>query len=105
MTGTSDEGGIAQVALERWNTLEEGVPLALALTRADIDNLLLGLRNLAIGQNRLVAALSAHSNQDFNGCMEAMKLSNELTVASFDRINAFITAVMAGATPVCGPRG
>lgn len=99
MSDGSGEAQIPQSALERWNALEDAVPLQLSLTRGDLDNLLLALRNMAIGQSQLVAALSAHTNQDMNGCVDAMMRANELSLSSFERINAFIVSIMQTAAP------
>lgn len=88
---------IAPEAIARWTALSEDAPLRLALTRADLDNLLLGLRTLAIGQSELVAAMAAHTNQDHGACVDAMMRAGELSRAAFDRINALVGAVMTGA--------
>lgn len=86
-------------ALERWKALESGVPLKLSLSREDLDHLLLGLRSLAIGQNQLVAALTGHINQDMQASAQALLAADQLCVAAYNRINAFITMVMVSATP------
>lgn len=86
-------------ALERWAQLPQDAPLALALTRGDLDNLLLALRNLAIGQNELVVALAAHTQQDIDGCVEALMRANEVSRSAFARITAFIGAVMETSAP------
>lgn len=93
------EAQIAPEAIARWSRLPEDVPLRLALTRADLDNLLLGLRTLAIGQSELAAALVAHINQDHGACHEAVLRAGDLSHAAFGRINAFVGAIMAGAAP------
>lgn len=90
---------LSPAALERWASLPEDAPLAFALTRGDLDNLLLALRNLAIGQNELVVALSAHTEQDMDGCVEALMRANEVSRSAFARITGFIGAVMATAAP------
>lgn len=90
---------LSPAALERWAHLPEDAPLALALTRGDLDNLLLALRNLAIGQNELVVALSAHTQQDMDGCIEALMRANEVSRSAFARITAFIGAVMETSSP------
>lgn len=99
MSDDSNEPQIPQAALDRWGAIADDVPLQLALTRGDMDNLMLALRNLAIGQSQLVAALSAHTNQDLEGCVEAMTRANELCLSSFERINALISAIMQTAAP------
>lgn len=88
---------IAPEAIARWTALSEDAPLRLALTRADLDNLLLGLRTLAIGQSELVAAMAAHTNQDHGAYVDAMMRAGELSRAAFDRINALVGSVMTGA--------
>ena len=99
MTSHSEPAQLAPEAIARWTGLPEEAPLRLALTRADLDNLLLGLRTLAIGQSELAAALVAHLNQDHGACHEAVLLAGELSQAAFGRINGFVGAVMAVAVP------
>ncbi|MEP9352501.1 hypothetical protein ABLE93_02760 [Xanthobacter sp. KR7-65] len=88
---------IAPEAIARWTALSEDAPLRLALTRTDLDNLLLALRTLAIGQSELTAAVAAHVNQDHGACVDAMMRASELSHAAFDRINALVGSVMKGA--------
>lgn len=97
MTEDTATPQIPAAALERWQAFAEDAPLALTLTRADLDNLLLALRNLAIGQSEMAAALSAHTSQDPEGCMDAMVRASELSRSAFGRINALIGAVMGKA--------
>lgn len=99
MTSHSEPAQLAPEAIARWTGLPEEAPLRFALTRADLDNLLLGLRTLAIGQSELAAALVAHLNQDHGTCHEAVLRAGELSQAAFGRINGFVGAVMAGAVP------
>lgn len=99
MTSHSEPAQLAPEAIARWTGLPEEAPLRLALTRADLDNLLLGLRTLAIGQSELAAALVAHLNQDHGACHEAVLRAGELSQAAFGRINGFVGAVMAVAVP------
>lgn len=102
MPGESEASQIAPAALERWQTFADDTPLQLTLTKGDLDNLLLALRNLAIGQSEMVAALAAHTNQDQNASVEAMVRANEVARMAFGRINALISAVMGAATPAPG---
>lgn len=44
--GESDAPQIPPAALERWQTFADDTPLQLTLTKGDLDNLLLALRNL-----------------------------------------------------------
>ncbi|MFG1480674.1 hypothetical protein V5F53_18760 [Xanthobacter sp. V4C-4] len=97
-----DQIEVTAEALDRWRALESGVPLKLSLSREDLDHLLLGLRSLAIGQNQLVAALTGHINQDMKASAEALLAADQLCVAAYNRINAFITMVMVSATPETG---
>ncbi|QRG04507.1 hypothetical protein EZH22_15020 [Xanthobacter dioxanivorans] len=90
---------ISTAALERWQTFADDAPLDVRLTKADLDNLLLALRNLAIGQSELVAALSAHTDQDLGGCVDSMMRASELSRLAFGRINALVAAVMDKAEP------
>lgn len=99
MTSHSEPAQLAPEAIARWTGLPEDAPLRLTLTRADLDNLLLGLRTLAIGQSELAAALVAHLNQDPGACHEAVLRAGDLSRAAFGRINGFVGAVMAGAVP------
>ena len=99
MTSHSEPAQLAPEAIARWTGLPEEAPLRFALTRADLDNLLLGLRTLAIGQSELAAALVAHLNQDHGACHEAVLRAGELSQAAFGRINGFVGAVMAVAVP------
>ncbi|MFG1350173.1 hypothetical protein [Xanthobacter autotrophicus] len=96
---TTDTPQIPPAALERWQTFADDTPLQLTLTKGDLDNLLLALRNLAIGQSELVAALAAHTNQDQEAAVDAMVRANEVARAAFGRINALISAVMSRAVP------
>ncbi|MDI4666213.1 hypothetical protein K9U40_18070 [Xanthobacter autotrophicus] len=100
--GESDAPQIPPAALERWQTFADDTPLQLTLTKGDLDNLLLSLRSLAIGQSELVAALAAHTNQDQNASVDAMVRANEVARMAFGRINALISAVMGAATPAPG---
>ncbi|MDQ0504041.1 hypothetical protein [Xanthobacter agilis] len=86
-------------AIARWAALEEGVPLKITLTREDLDHLLLGLRSLAIGQSELVTALTGHINQDAQASARALLTADQMCVAAYNRINAFITVLMMAATP------
>lgn len=99
MTDHSEAAQIAPEAIARWTGLAGDAPLRIALTRTDLDNLLLGLRTLAIGQSELAAALVAHLNQDPGACHEAVMHAGELSRAAFGRINAFAGAIMASAVP------
>ncbi|MCL8384405.1 MULTISPECIES: hypothetical protein [Xanthobacter] len=99
MTEDSEAAQIAPQAIARWTGLPEDAPLRISLTRADLDNLLLGLRTLAIGQSELAAALVAHINQDPGECHEAVLRAGDLSRAAFGRINGFAGAIMAGAVP------
>ena len=99
MTDPTEPAQISTEALQRWQTLAPDTRLELALTKADLDNLLLGLRNIVIGQNELVTAVSAHIAQDGEQAIESMMSAGDLCRISFDKINTFISAVMAGATP------
>lgn len=103
MTDDMEEPQISAAAMERWQGLAEETPLRLTLTRGDLDNLMLALRNMAIGQSELVAALSAHTNQDLNGCVDAMMRAGALSRAAYDRVTALIAAVMASAEPEATP--
>lgn len=99
---TDQAAGQLQVSAEaiaRWASLEAGVPLKVTLTREDLDHLLLGLRSLAIGQSELVAALTGHINQDAQASARALLTADQLCVAAYSRINAFISALMLAATP------
>jgi len=87
-------------AIARWNAVEGATPLALTLTKDDLDNLLLGLRNIAISQSQIITALSAHTAQEHEQCMDAIMTANTLCMASFNRINALISTVMSTAAPV-----
>lgn len=99
MADETQEPQISQAALERWQSIAQETPVRLSLTRGDLDNLMLALRNMAIGQSELVAALSAHTNQDLNGCVDAMMRASALSRAAFERVTALIAAVMASAEP------
>lgn len=99
MTDHSEAAQIAPQAITRWTGLPEDAPLRISLTRADLDNLLLGLRTLAIGQSELAAALVAHINQDPGACHEAVLRAGDLSRAAFSRINGFTGAIMARAVP------
>ncbi len=90
---------ISPEALERWKDLAGDVPLKVALAKSEFDHLLLGLRSLVIGQNQLVAALTAHINQDSKTAAESLVAADQLCVGAFNRINAFISAVMETASP------
>lgn len=90
---------LPEAALERWAKLPADAPIALVLTRGDVDNLLLALRNLAIGQSQLSAALAAHVNQDMEGCVGALMRTHEVALSAFDRVNALAAAVMRTAAP------
>lgn len=99
----SASDGQAQIppeAIARWNAVDAATPLALTLTKADLDNLLLGLRNVAISQSQIITALSAHTAQEHEQCMDAIMNANTLCMASFNRINALISTVMSTAAPV-----
>ncbi|MFG1320645.1 hypothetical protein [Xanthobacter autotrophicus] len=100
--GETDAPQIPPAALERWQTFADDTPLQLTLTKGDLDNLLLALRNLAIGQSELVAALAAHTNQDQEGSVDAMVRANEVARMAFGRINALIGAIMGAAAPAPG---
>lgn len=97
--GETNAPQIPPAALERWQTFADDTPLQLTLTRGDLDNLLLALRNLAIGQSELVAALAAHTNQDQEASVDAMVRANEVARMAFGRINGLIGAVMSRAAP------
>lgn len=99
MATEPEAGDISAAALARWDTLRDAGPLDLRLSRDDFDNLLLGLRNMAISQSHLVAALSAHVDQDMARAVDGMMAASTLSAAAFARINRFIAAVMASATP------
>lgn len=99
MTDPVEAPQIAPAALDRWAAFPPDAPLQLSLTKADLDNLLLGLRTLAIGQGELAAALSAHTSQDLEGCVDGLMQASALARSSFGRINAFISAVMGKAAP------
>lgn len=86
-------------AIARWAAIEPGTPVKVSMTRQDVDHLLLGLRSLAIGQSQLVTALTGHINQDAQGSAEALLAADQLCVAAYSRINAFITVLMMAATP------
>lgn len=90
---------ISPEALERWRALDGDVPLKVALAKSEFDHLLLGLRSVVIGQSQLVSAVTAHINQDPKAAAEALLTADQLCVAAFNRINAFISAVMETATP------
>lgn len=90
---------VSPEAIARWAALEPGVPLRVTLTREDFDHLLLGLRSLAIGQSELVAALTGHINQDAPASARALLTADQLCVAAYNRINAFISTLMLAATP------
>lgn len=109
---TADEAGaapaapeqiqVAPEALARWAELDPDALLKLTLTRSDFDHLMLGLRTLAISQSQLVAALTGHINQDMESSARALLTADQLCVAAYNRINAFITVLMLGATPEGG---
>ncbi|MCG5235686.1 hypothetical protein [Xanthobacter oligotrophicus] len=100
--GENDAPQIPPAAMERWQAFADDTPLQLTLTKGDLDNLLLALRNLAIGQSELVAALAAHTNQDQDGSVDAMVRANEVARMAFGRINALIGAIMGAAVPAPG---
>ncbi|MFG1417708.1 hypothetical protein V5F38_09220 [Xanthobacter sp. V0B-10] len=89
-------------AIARWAALDAGAPLKVTLTRGDLDHLLLGLRSLAIGQSELVSALTGHINQDAQESARALLTADQLCVAAYNRINAFITVLMMAAAPELG---
>jgi len=107
-TSPSEEGNIeapeqiqvAPEAIARWAELADEAVLNVSLTKADFDHLLLGLRSLSIGQSQLVSAVTGHINQDMDSCARALLAADQLCVASYNRINAFITVVMLSAQPV-----
>lgn len=99
MTDDTEAPQIPPEAIARWTALPEETPLTLALTRGDLDNLLLALRTLAIGQSELVAAIAAHTNQDHGACLDSMMRAGDLSRSAFGRINALVGAIMAGAEP------
>lgn len=99
MTDPAEPAQITAEALARWQIIPADTRLELSLTKTDLDNLLLGLRNIIIGQNQMVTAFSAHIAQDGDQAIEAMMSAGDLCRISFDKINTFISAVMAGATP------
>ncbi|WP_234050054.1 MULTISPECIES: hypothetical protein [unclassified Xanthobacter] len=91
---------VSQEAIARWASLDEGVPLKVLLTREGLDHLLLGLRSLAIGQSELVSALTGHINQDTQASARALLMADQLCVAAYSRLNAFISVLMMAAAPV-----
>jgi len=95
---------VAPEAIARWSELDDDAPLNVSLTKADFDHLLLGLRSLSIGQSHLVSAVTGHINQDMEACAQALLAADQLCVASYNRINAFITVLMLSAQPVLIPQ-
>lgn len=91
---------ITQAAMDRWDQLPPDKPLQIQLTKADLDNLFLAIRETVIGQSDLASALIHASNQRNAEAQQAMDGCGRHIQAAMTHIDSLIVHAMTTAEPI-----
>ena len=91
---------ITKEALARWNNLPPDAPLRVDLTRQELDNLFLAIREIIIGQSDLGAALVQASNQKMEDAQIAFNSHAQHVQAAIGHIDRLIVHAMKTAEPI-----
>lgn len=80
---------------EKWLKLDPSAPAQITLTRGDLDNLMLGIRQTIVAQSDLGLSLRHVGQGEFDKASEAYDKFFLSIQNAYDRTNRFITAVMS----------
>ena len=89
-------------AIDRWGALPADQPIAIHITREQMDGLMLGLRRNTLAQIELGNALRAATNSDITTANEHFVSHQLWSRQSYSDFNKFIEAVMMGSAAL-GP--
>jgi hypothetical protein len=91
---------ITKEAMERWGNLPDDKELRIALTKRDLDNLFLAIRETIIGQSDMGAALVHASNHKTEEAQAAFNSASDHIRNAIQNIDRLIFHAMTTAEPI-----